>query len=114
MEDPQLHIVFSNFDVLNSSTVELSRSEGSDKDTTLTDMFRDSFLDNANDNQFRIMTPAFIFVCILIVIGLPGNMVSILVYATQLKKGIARYFILTLAVSDLLTLLCVALSNYGS
>ena len=108
MEDPLLHIVFSNFNVLNSSTVELGRSEGSDKDPGPTEMFRDSFLDNANDNQFRIMTPAFIFVCILIIIGLPGNMISILVYATQLKKGIARYFILTLAVSDLLSLLCVA------
>ena len=72
------------------------------------DKFEDDFLENVNNSQFRIFIPAFSFICLLLLFGIPGNILAIVVYATQLKKGVARYFILTLAVSDLITCSCIA------
>ncbi|XP_045189128.2 cholecystokinin receptor type A-like [Mercenaria mercenaria] len=58
---------------------------------------------NANDKQFHIFLPTFTVICILMIIGIPGNILTLLVYTRRLKKAIARQFLMTLATCDLLT-----------
>ena len=102
------HVSYVDFRQETNGTAEIYRTEFFQTKTLNGQVFKDDFLHKVNSNQFRIFIPSFSFVCFLIVIGLPGNVMAILVYATQLKKGVARYFILTLAVSDLITCSCVA------
>ena len=54
-----------------------------------------------NQSQFHILTPSFILACILLVLGVPGNMIAVMVYITKMKRSTAGYFIITLALSDL-------------
>ena len=110
MGDSYLHSAVSRFADKNVLTGVACRNEclQTGTGTAVTDSLTNVFLRGVNENQFHICIPAFAFVCLLMLIGLPGNVLSILVYATQLKKGVARYFILTLAVSDLITLIYVA------
>ena len=107
-EDTYRHLLYSDLQGETNGSEEIYTTQYFHPQNTQGDEFRDEFLHKANSNQFRIFVPSFSFVCFLIVIGLPGNIMAILVYATQLKKGVARYFILTLAVSDLITCSCVA------
>ena len=57
---------------------------------------------DVNQFQFQILLPAFVFICILMVLGIPGNIVSILVYGLQLKSTTGRYAIIALAICDLI------------
>ncbi|XP_060581295.1 cholecystokinin receptor type A-like [Ruditapes philippinarum] len=69
------------------------------------DIMSDSILATMNDSQFRILTPSFILVCVLIALGVPGNAIALLVYITKMKRSTASYFIITLAFSDLINCL---------
>lgn len=70
--------------------------------TSELDSIRETILETMNDSQFRILTPSFILVCILLVLGVPGNAIALLVYITKMKRSTASYFIITLAFSDLI------------
>ena len=52
--------------------------------------------------QFDILLPAFVYVIILVVVGFPGNIISIIVYRFQLKSTIGRDAIITLAICDVI------------
>lgn len=65
----------------------------------------ESVLEKMNDTQFRILTPSFVLVCILLALGVPGNAIALLVYITKMKRSTASYFIITLAFSDLINCL---------
>lgn len=58
-------------------------------------------MNNIDALQFELLTPAFVFSCLLIVLGIPGNIISILVYGLQLKSTTGRYAIITLAICDI-------------
>ena len=107
-DDTYRHVLYSDLSLETNGSEEIYMTQFLQTKIISDDAFKDDFLRKVNSNQFRIFVPSFSFVCFLIVIGLPGNIMAILVYATQLKKGVARYFILTLAVSDLITCSCVA------
>ena len=63
-------------------------------------------LDLMNKTQFQILTPSFILVILLLIIGLPGNLLALVVYLTKMKRNTASYFIIALTVSDLIN--CVS------
>ena len=71
--------------------------------TTPTLSFEESVIAEANKRQFRLMIPSFSFICVLLTLGIPGNIFAITIFLTKLKKAVARQFILTLAVSDLIS-----------
>ena len=107
-DDTYRHVLYSDLSLETNGSEEIYMTQFLQTKIISDDAFKDDFLRKVNSKQFRIFVPSFSFVCFLILIGLPGNIMAILVYATQLKKGVARYFILTLAVSDLITCSCVA------
>ncbi|XP_052812252.1 cholecystokinin receptor type A-like [Mya arenaria] len=55
-----------------------------------------------NASQFHILLPSLVLVCVLLVLGIPGNLIAVLVYAMKMKRSTAGYFIMTLAISDLI------------
>lgn len=60
-------------------------------------------ISKANEKQFQIFIPTFCLICVLMTLGIPGNILALLVYIKRLKKAIARRFLVTLATCDLLT-----------
>jgi len=49
-----------------------------------------------------LLAPSLVFICLLIAAGIPGNIISILVYGIQLKSATGRYAIIALAVCDMI------------
>ena len=68
---------------------------------------RYTVISKANDKQFEIFLPSFISIIVLMVIGIPGNLLTLIVYTRRLKKAIARQFLLTMATCDFLTCVIV-------
>lgn len=60
-------------------------------------------ISKANSRQFSIFLPTFVVICGLMIIGIPGNVLALLVYVKRLKNATARQFLMTLAACDLLT-----------
>ncbi|XP_060581297.1 G-protein coupled receptor 83-like [Ruditapes philippinarum] len=50
--------------------------------------------------QFSVLLPSFVFICILITVGIPGNILAIIVYGFKLKTTTGRYAIVSLAICD--------------
>jgi hypothetical protein len=67
-----------------------------------------AFLKDMNATRFQILLPSLVLVVILMFLGIPGNLVALIVYATKMKRSTAAYFIITLAVSDLINC-CISL-----
>lgn len=63
---------------------------------------KDEVLQMKNRDQFQILLPSFIMTCVLLVLGIPGNLLAVVVYLTKMKRNTAAYFIMTLAISDLI------------
>lgn len=61
---------------------------------------------NSHDgtDALGMLDPSYMFICILVSLGIPGNILSILVYGFQLKSAIGRYAIISLAVCDVINL----------
>ena len=59
-------------------------------------------LDKMNQTAFQILTPSLILVILLLIIGLPGNLLAFIVYLTKMKRNTASYFIMALTFSDLI------------
>lgn len=49
-----------------------------------------------------LLAPSLVFICLLIAAGIPGNIISILVYGIQLTSVTGRYAIIALAVCDII------------
>lgn len=65
------------------------------------------FLDLANGAYFdTVLLSSFVYVCILLTIGLPGNVIVLYVYGFKWNRTTSRVFIMTLAAIDLLN--CVS------
>lgn len=62
-------------------------------------------LEKMNRTEFQILTPSFILAILLLIIGLPGNMLAFVVYLTKMKRNTASYFIIALTFSDLINCL---------
>lgn len=59
-------------------------------------------LDKYNDGYFSLyLLPSFIYACVLLSVGIPGNGLVVYVYGFKSKRTVAQTFILTLAVIDL-------------
>ncbi|XP_052274131.1 cholecystokinin receptor type A-like [Dreissena polymorpha] len=67
-----------------------------------------AFLKDLNSTQFHILVPSLVLVVVLMVLGIPGNLIALMVYATKMKRSTAAYFIITLAMSDLINC-CISL-----
>ena len=87
----------TTFDV-EHMTIDNS-SSGPPGDQTLSP---DMILGMMNKTQFQILTPSFILASVLLVIGLPGNLLAFVVYLTKMKRNTASYFIMALTLSDLI------------
>ncbi|XP_045181336.1 cholecystokinin receptor type A-like [Mercenaria mercenaria] len=97
------NLMLSNFANSTSGGFKLDNTGiGGGRVTSGFDITSDSILATMNDSQFRILTPSFILVCILLALGVPGNAIALLVYITKMKRSTASYFIITLAFSDLI------------
>ncbi|KAH3709489.1 alpha-2C adrenergic receptor-like [Dreissena polymorpha] len=59
-------------------------------------------IDQLNDDEFVILVPSFILIVAVVLIGLPGNILTIWVYKTKMRRTASRIFILALAICDLI------------
>ena len=50
--------------------------------------------------QFLILLPSFIYTATLMMIGMPGNLIVIIVYLLKMSKTTSRHFIISLAACD--------------
>lgn len=55
-----------------------------------------------NEDEFVILVPSFILIVASLLIGLPGNILTICVYKTKMRRTASRIFILALAICDLI------------
>ena len=76
----------------------INESFGND---SVTDQFA-QFVINKNKEELHILLPSLVLVCVLLVFGLPGNLLAVLVYATKMTPSTVGYFIMSLAISDLI------------
>lgn len=54
------------------------------------------------EDGLSLLTPSMVFICVLIAAGIPGNVISILVYGIQLRSATGRYAIIALAACDII------------
>ena len=59
-------------------------------------------MDKMNQTVFQILTESLILVILLLIFGLPGNLLAFIVYLTKMKRNTASYFIMALTFSDLI------------
>lgn len=57
-------------------------------------------LDAVNEKQFLILIPSFIYLLLLMLLGVPGNFMVILIYFFKMARTASRTFIISLAVCD--------------
>ena len=84
-------------EVINYSAI-MTDGVGASPRLTLTP---ELILDKMNLTAFQILTPSLILVILLLIIGLPGNLLAFVVYLTKMKRNTASYFIMALTFSDL-------------
>ncbi|XP_021348555.1 cholecystokinin receptor type A-like [Mizuhopecten yessoensis] len=65
----------------------------------------EALLDDANRHEQTILTPIIVYIVILMVSGLVGNLVVLYVYTFRFRRSSSRTFILCLAILDTLTCL---------
>ena len=58
-------------------------------------------LEIINSKQLEILVPAYVLVVLMIVIGIPGNIITVCVYKRKMRRTTSRIFILALAFVDL-------------
>ncbi|OWF38832.1 cardioacceleratory peptide receptor-like [Mizuhopecten yessoensis] len=91
--------------VTSSSNMTGNTSEDADN---LINTFISSGLkiDAINDKYFStVLLPSFVYACVLLTVGIPGNSLVVYVYGFKSKKTVSRLFILTLAILDLINCL---------
>jgi len=49
------------------------------------------------------LLPSLVLVCVLLLLAIPGNLLAVHVYAFKMNQSTSGYFIMTLAISDLIT-----------
>ncbi|XP_045180342.2 cholecystokinin receptor type A-like [Mercenaria mercenaria] len=59
-------------------------------------------LSSLDEKQFEILIPSFIIVLLAILIGIPGNVITVIVYKKRMRRTASRIFILALAFCDLM------------
>jgi len=62
----------------------------------------EDIIKHMNDSQRTILLPSLVLVCVLLLLGIPGNLLAVLVYAFKMNRSTSGYFIMTLAISDLI------------
>lgn len=63
----------------------------------------DHVIGAANTKQFEIFLPSFIFICVLLVVGLPGNILALVIYHKKVKRAVAKNFLITMCICDTLS-----------
>ena len=63
---------------------------------------QDEYIEALNASQAALMTPVIVFMSALMLVGLGGNLVVVTVLVCKKNKSIANYFMLSLAVIDLI------------
>lgn len=57
-------------------------------------------IDILQERQLYILLPSFVYTLILMLLGMPGNLIVIVVYLLKMAKTTSRHFIISLAVCD--------------
>ena len=57
-------------------------------------------LEAVNEKQFLILIPSFIYLLLLVLLGVPGNLTVIVIYLLKMTRTTSRTFIISLAVCD--------------
>ena len=57
-------------------------------------------LEAVNEKQFLILIPSFIYLLLLVLLGVPGNLIVIVIYLLKMARTTSRTFIISLAVCD--------------
>lgn len=63
-------------------------------------------LNALNNKQFKILIPSFVLVVAMMVVGIPGNIITSIVYMRRMRRTASRVFILALAFCDLVNCIC--------
>jgi len=63
----------------------------------------EEIIKHTNDSQRTIVLPSLVLVCVLLLLGIPGFFFAVHVYAFKMNRSTSGYFIMTLAISDLIT-----------
>lgn len=58
-------------------------------------------LEHLNYKQLEILIPSFVLVVMMIVVGIPGNIITVCVYQRKMRRTASRVFVLALAFVDL-------------
>lgn len=53
-------------------------------------------------DSLDVLLPSFVFICILITVGIPGNVLAMIVYGFKLTTTTGRYAIISLAICDVI------------
>lgn len=90
-------------DTVNCSWITtVSSNTNKDSHLQVISVISDEYiLSKINEIQFRILTPSFILVLLLMIIGVLGNSIALMVYVTQMKQSPSSLFIITITISDL-------------
>lgn len=69
-----------------------------------------SLICEANRAHWMIALPSVVFMCLLMLIGIPGNVIVLFVYIRQRSRTSVKYFMIILAILDLFA--CVVIHPY--
>ncbi|PVD27743.1 hypothetical protein C0Q70_12915 [Pomacea canaliculata] len=68
-----------------------------------TQLEKDAKLEELNEETFRIVFPSVVFCVLIMTIGIPGNILVLVVYASQFRPSTTRVFIMAMSICDLFT-----------
>ncbi|XP_052761833.1 orexin receptor type 2-like [Mya arenaria] len=66
----------------------------------LNEEITESFRREKSAQFFTILAPSFVYTAVLMMIGMPGNLIVVLVYLLKMAKTTSRHFIISLAICD--------------
>jgi len=60
------------------------------------------WIDVINEEEFLVLIPSFVLIIVIVMAGIPGNVITICVYYRRMRHTAARLFVLALASCDLI------------
>ncbi|XP_071111687.1 cholecystokinin receptor-like [Haliotis cracherodii] len=96
---------------MTSKSPVISDTTHFDSDTTaevksslnISDEEKNRYLSHLDDSMFPLMIPAVVYLAILMVLGIFGNILVLIVYLKKFKPSPTRVFVVCLAMFDLMT-----------
>lgn len=89
-------IYFPSFGVSYSSDEQTTPSKNS------CDINRDEIIDKINSAQFNMLIPSLVLVLVTMIVGISGNVTTLIVYFKKMRRTASRVFVIALAFCDLI------------